>query len=148
MAVYAWRGINASGKEVKGIDDADSPKALRLALRRQGVLVTQLDQESVARSREARNVSFKRLVSRVTLTDLALTTRQMATLLKAGIPLVEALDALIEQIEKEELRNALTNARDKVNEGIAFNDALRAHIKIFGELYINMVAAGEASGNL
>src|SRR5687768_17047618 len=148
MAVYAWRGVNASGKEVKGIDDADSPKALRMALRRQGVMVTQLDQEAVARSREARNVSFKRMFARVTLTDLALTTRQMSTLLKAGIPLVEALDALIEQSEKEDLRSALTNTRDKVNEGIAFHTALEAHSKIFGPLYTNMVAAGEASGNL
>ena len=100
-----------------------------------------------ARARRATSTSSA-LFARVSLTDLALTTRQMATLLKAGIPLVEALDALIEQIEKEELRNALTNTRDKVNEGIAFNDALRAHPKIFGELYTNMVAAGEASGNL
>src|SRR5215510_12776496 len=109
MAVYAWRGVNASGKDVKGLDDADSPKALRLTLRRQGVLVTQLEEESVARTRDARNVNFKRLISRVSLTDLALTTRQLATLLKAGIPLVEALDALIEQVEKDDLRNALTN---------------------------------------
>jgi general secretion pathway protein F len=148
MAVYAWRGINASGKEVKGVDDADSPKNLRLSLRRQGVLVTQVEAESAAKTREARHVDFKRLFSRVTLTDLALTTRQLSTLLKAGIPLVEALDALIEQIEKEDLKNALTNARDKVNEGVAFHTALSAHAKIFGDLYTNMVAAGEASGNL
>ncbi len=148
MAVYAWRGVNAAGKEVKGIDDADSPKALRMALRRQGVLVTQLEEESAARKRESRNLDFKRFFSRVSLQDLALTTRQMATLLKAGIPLVEALDALIEQIEKDDLRNALTNTRDKVNEGIAFNVALKAHPKIFGDLFTNMVAAGEASGNL
>lgn len=148
MAVYAWRGINAAGKEVKGIDDADSPKALRMALRRQGVLVTQLEEESQARQREARNINLKRLFARVSLQDLALTTRQMATLLKAGIPLVEALDALIEQIEKEDLRNAMTATRDKVNEGIAFNVALKAHPKIFNDLYTNMVAAGEASGNL
>jgi general secretion pathway protein F len=148
MAVYAWRGVNAAGKEVKGIDDADSPKALRVSLRRQGVLVTQLEEESAARQRDARNINLKRLISRVSLQDLALTTRQMATLLKAGIPLVEALDALIEQTEKEDLRNALTNTRDKVNEGIAFNVALKNHPKIFGDLYTNMVAAGEASGNL
>jgi general secretion pathway protein F len=148
MAVYAWRGLNAAGKEVKGIDDADSPKALRATLRRQGVLVTQLEQESEARKREARNVNLTRIFSRVSLQDLALTTRQMATLLKAGIPLVEALDALIEQIEKDELRNALTDTRDKVNEGIAFNVALKAHPKIFGDLFTNMVAAGEVSGNL
>ncbi|MFT3921148.1 MAG: type II secretion system inner membrane protein GspF [Myxococcales bacterium] len=148
MAVFAWRGVNAAGKEVKGIDDADSPKALRATLRRQGVLVTQLEEESAARKREARNINLKRLISRVSMQDLALTTRQMATLLKAGIPLVEALDALIEQTEKEDLRNALTNTRDKVNEGIAFNAALKAHPKIFGDLYTNMVMAGEASGNL
>ena len=148
MAVYAWRGINASGKEVKGVDDADSPKALRLLLRKQGVLVTQVEAESVAKTRDARNVSLKRLLSRVTLTDLALMTRQLSTLLKAGIPLVEALDALIEQIEKDDLRSALTNARDKVNEGVAFHTALQNHSKIFGDLYTNMVAAGEASGNL
>lgn len=148
MAVYAWRGINSAGKEIKGIDDADSPKGLRAALRRQGVLVTQLEEESKAKLRDARNVNLTRIFKRVSLTDLALLTRQMATLLKAGIPLVEALDALIEQTEKDDLRNALTNTRDKVNEGIAFNVALQAHDKIFGALYTNMVAAGEASGNL
>jgi general secretion pathway protein F len=148
MAVYAWRGINAAGKDVKGIDDADSPKGLRIALRKQGVLVTQLEEEAAATRRDARNISFKRLFAGVSQTDLALMTRQMATLLKAGIPLVEALDALIEQTEKEDLRNALTNTRDKVNEGTAFNVSLHAHPKIFGDLYVNMVAAGEASGNL
>jgi general secretion pathway protein F len=148
MAVYAWQGINGAGKDVKGIDDADSPKALRLALRRQGVLVTKLEEASAANKREARNINFKRLFAGVSQTDLALVTRQLATLLKAGIPLVEALDALIEQTEKDDLRNALTNTRDKVNEGIAFNVALHAHPKIFGDLYVNMVAAGEMSGNL
>ncbi|MET0340723.1 MAG: type II secretion system inner membrane protein GspF [Polyangiales bacterium] len=148
MAVYAWRGINAAGKEVKGVDDADSPKGLRLALRRQGVMVTKLEQASAAAKRDARNISFKKLFARVSLTDLSLLTRQMATLLKAGIPLVEALDALIEQTEKDDARNALTNVRDKVNEGIAFHVALQAHPKIFGDLYTNMVAAGEASGSL
>ncbi len=148
MAVYAWRGINASGKDVKGIDDADSPKALRATLRRQGVMVTKLEEESAAAKRDARNINFGRFFGGVSQTDIALVTRQMSTLLKAGIPLVEALDALIEQVEKDDLRNALTNTRDKVNEGVAFNDALRAHPKIFSDLYVNMVAAGEISGNL
>jgi general secretion pathway protein F len=148
MAVYAWRGINASGRDVKGIDDADSPKALRATLRRQGVLVTKLEEESAAAKRDARNINFKRFFGGVSQTDIALVTRQLATLLKAGIPLVEALDALIEQTDKEDLRNALTNTRDKVNEGVAFNDALRAHPKIFTDLFVNMVAAGEVAGNL
>src|SRR4051812_11747425 len=99
MAGYAWRGGKAPRTKIKGIDDADSPKALRVTLRRQGVLVTQLEQESEAQRRDARNINFKRFFAGVSLQDLALTTRQMATLLKAGIPLVEALDALIEQTE-------------------------------------------------
>ncbi len=148
MAVYAWRGVNAAGKDVKGVDDADNPKALRVNLRRQGVLVTSIEQESAAKAKQARNVDFKRYFQRANQTDLALTTRQLATLLKAGIPLVEALDALIEQVEKDDLRSALTNTRDKVNEGIAFNAALRNHPKIFGDLYTNMVMAGETAGNL
>jgi len=148
MAVYAWRGVNASGKDVKGVDDADNAKALRVNLRRQGVLVTSVEEESAAKKKQARNVDFKRFFQRVNMQDLALTTRQMATLLKAGIPLVESLDALIEQVEKDDLRSALTNTRDKVNEGIAFNAALREHPKIFGDLYTNMVMAGETSGNL
>jgi len=148
MAVYAWRGVNAAGKDVKGVDDADNPKALRVTLRRQGVLVTSVEQESAAKEKQARNVDFKRYFQRANQSDLALTTRQLATLLKAGIPLVEALDALIEQVEKEDLRSALTNTRDKVNEGIAFNAALRNHPKIFGDLYTNMVMAGETAGNL
>ncbi len=148
MAVYAWRGVNAAGKDVKGVDDADNPKALRVTLRRQGVMVTNVEQESAAKQKQARNVDFKRFFSRVNQSDLALTTRQLATLLKAGIPLVEALDALIDQVEKEDLRSALTNTRDKVNEGIAFNNALRNHPKIFGDLYTNMVMAGETAGNL
>ena len=81
MAVYAWRGINAAGKDVKGIDDADSPKGLRIALRKQGVLVTQLEEESKAARRDARNISFKRMFGGVSQTDLARTTRQMAPLL-------------------------------------------------------------------
>src|SRR4051812_24860126 len=100
MAIYAWRGINASGKEVKGVEDTDSPKALRLLLKRQGVLVTQVEQESAANVRQARNVDFKKMFTRVTTTDLALVTRQLATLLKSGVQLVESLDALIEQSEK------------------------------------------------
>src|SRR5258708_39241827 len=74
--------------------------------------------------------------------------RQLATLLRAGIPLFESLNALIEQVENEALRRALTNVREQVREGISFAKALEAHPTIFPTLYVNMVRAGEASGTL
>jgi general secretion pathway protein F len=148
MAVYQWHGINASGKKVKGVQDADSPKALRTMLRRDGVLVTDITEQSEAQKKQAREVDFKRMFRRVSSMDVAVTTRQLATLLGSGIPLVEALSALIEQLEQPELKTAFTQTRDKVNEGTSFADALRAHPSIFSTLYVNMVAAGESSGTL
>lgn len=148
MAVYAWQGVTTSGKEVKGVRDADSAKALRAQLRKDGILVTKILEESEARQKAAREIDFKRFFQRVTRIDLAFTTRQLATLLRSGVPLVEALTAITEQIEKPELKAALTQCRDKINEGSSFADALRQHPKIFEPLYVNMVAAGEASGTL
>jgi general secretion pathway protein F len=148
MAVYEWRGIDGAGKRVKGVRDAESPKALRLVLRRDGVLVTEVLEEAAARKRAAREVDFGKLFRRVSAMEVAMTTRQLATLLKSGIPLVEGLTALIDQLDRPELKGAFTQTRDKVNEGSTLADALRQHPKIFSTLYVNMVAAGEASGTL
>ena len=148
MAVYVWKGLTPAGKSAKGIRDADSPKALRAILRKDGILVTEVLEESAARKKGAREVNFKKLFSRVSTVEVALSTRQLATLLKSGIPLVEGLSALIEQIDQPDLKAAFTQTRDKVNEGTSFADALAMHPKIFPPLFVNMVAAGEASGTL
>lgn len=148
MAVFAYKGIDARGKNVKGVQDADSPKALRLTLRRDGVMVTEVLEQAEAEKRNAREIDFKKMFRRVSAMDVAITTRQLAVLLRSGIPLVEALTALTDQLEQPELKMAFTNTRDKVNEGTSFADALKDHPKIFGNLYVNMVSAGEASGTL
>lgn len=148
MAVYQWQGIGPKGKTVRGVRDADSPKALRLLLRREGILVTELLEEAEARRRKGRDIDLKKMFRRLSAMDVAMATRQLATLLQSGIPLVEALSALIDQLEQPEFKAAFTQTRDKVNEGTSFADALKAHPKIFSHLYINMVAAGEASGTL
>jgi general secretion pathway protein F len=148
MAVFQWQGIDKGGRSQKGVRDADNAKVLRVLLRKDGILATVIEEESVARTRTAREVDLRRMFQRVSSTDLALVTRQLATLLHAGVPLVEALSALIEQVESAQLQNALTQIRDKVNEGTSLADALRAHAKVFEPLYVNMVAAGEASGTL
>ncbi|MDD9945449.1 MAG: type II secretion system inner membrane protein GspF [Myxococcales bacterium] len=148
MAVFQWQGINSAGKDVKGIRDADNPKILRAALRKEGILATRIEEDSAARVRRAREIDFAAVLERVSSQEIALLTRQLATLLRSGVPLVEALSALIEQVDKPKLKAALTQTRDKVNEGTSLADALQAHPKIFESLYVNMVAAGEASGTL
>ncbi|MCG8555976.1 MAG: type II secretion system inner membrane protein GspF [Proteobacteria bacterium] len=148
MAVFAWQGIDARGKAAKGVLDADNAKALRGLLRKQGILVTAIEEDSAARQRTARSIDLRRMFRRVSSLEVALATRQLATLSESGVPLVEALTAVIEQLEQPMLKAALTQIRDRVNEGSSLADAMTAHPKIFESLYVSMVAAGEASGTL
>src|SRR5713101_8923407 len=85
---------------------------------------------------------------RISTEDIAITTRQLATLLGAGVTLVEALSALVDQVEKERLKRILSDVKQRVNEGSSLADALALHQKIFGPLYVNMIRAGEHSGAL
>lgn len=148
MAVYAYKGIDARGKNIKGVQDADSPKALRSQLRRDGIMVTEVLEQAEAEKKRAREIDFSRLWRRVSSAEIAISTRQIAVLLRAGIPLVEALTALIDQLDQPELKTAFTAVRNKVNEGVSLADALREHPSYFTNLYVSMVAAGEASGTL
>lgn len=148
MAVFAYKGIDASGRNVKGVRDAENPRALRNLLKRDGVLVTEVLEHTEAAKKSAREIDLKRFFRRVSILHIAISTQQLAVLLKAGIPLVEALTALIDQLEQPELKAAFTDVRDKVNEGTSLADALEAHPKYFSNLYVSMVAAGEASGTL
>ena len=148
MGVYAYKGIDARGKSVKGVRDADSAKGLRTLLKRDGVLATEILEQSEAARKAARDIDFRRFFQRVSPVDVAVATRQLSVLLRSGVPLVEALSALIEQLDHPDLKNAFTDTRNKVNEGSTLADALKAHPKIFLSLYVNMVAAGEASGTL
>jgi general secretion pathway protein F len=148
MGVYAYKGIDARGKSVKGNRDADSAKALRTVLKRDGILATEILEQAEAAKKGTRDIDFGRLFRRVSQMDVAIATRQLSVLLRSGVPLVEALSALIEQLDQPELKTAFTDTRNQVNEGSNLADALKAHSKIFPTLYVNMVAAGEASGTL
>src|SRR5690606_27468347 len=105
-------------------------------------------EQSEAAKKSRREIDLARFFKRMSTQDLALATRQLGVLTRSGIPLVEGLSAMIEQLEQPDLKSALTDARNKVNEGKSFADALRAHPKVFNVLYVNMVSAGEASGTL
>ncbi len=149
MAVFEYRGIMAStGKAVQGVRDAENAKALRNLLRKDGVLLTTATEEKAAKAKARRGVDLRQVFGRASTADVAVMTRQLATLVGAKIPLFEALTALIEQVEKEQLRHVLTNVRDQVREGTSLAEALGSHPRIFSDMYVNMVRAGEASGTL
>lgn len=148
MAVFEFTGISeAGGKPIKGYRDAENVRALRALLRKEGVLLTSA-QEGAEKKKKSGDVEPLAFLKRLTTSDVAIMTRQLATLVRAGIPLVESISALTEQVEKEQMVRVLSSVRDELRTGTAFAKALSAHPKVFAPLYVNMVAAGEASGSL
>jgi general secretion pathway protein F len=151
MAVYEYKGLTQEGKELAGIVDAESPKTARLKLRKSGIFTIEI-QESQEKTQAASLTteirSYLLWGERIKVEEVAIMTRQMATLLGAGLPLMEALAALTEQIEKPAFRRVVAGIREQVKEGAALASALAVHPKLFSDLYVNMVRAGEASGTL
>lgn len=149
MAVFEYRGIQIdSGKPVKGYRDADNAKSLRALLRKDGILLTLANEEGEQKKKSKREIDFFAFFRRISAADVAVMTRQLATLVRAGVPLVDSISALTEQVEKQQLVRVLSAVRESLNEGTAFAKSLEQHPKVFPPLYVNMVAAGEASGTL
>ncbi len=148
MPVYQYKGVNAQGKKVSDITDAESPKAARQKLRKLGIYATDVKETVEGRARKSRGPSAIHFGSGVSNMDLAVLTRQMSTLVGANLPLVRVLSALTEQVENDRLRNVLAEVREAVNEGSSLADALQPYPKIFSDLYVNMIRAGEQAGAL
>lgn len=152
MAVYEYKAIiKSTGKTTRGVIDADSPAAARRKLREQNLYPTELSEDASRGGAEAaRSITGRFSIggSRVSVRDIALMTRQMAVLLKAGMPVLEALNALLDQTSRVKLRTTIYEVRDKVNSGRSLGDSLAEHPRIFSDLYVNMVRAGEVSGTL
>jgi general secretion pathway protein F len=157
MPMYAYKGLGSSGKNVAGNREAETPKLLRQILRKDGVIVTSFEltkggkhakDHNATKAGLNKSVDFGGLFGGVKKTEIASFTRQMATLIRAGIPLAEALGALVEQIPNMRLKTAVAEVRANVNEGMALADALAKHPKMFDELFVSMVRAGEVAGNL
>jgi len=161
MPVYAYRGLNEAGREVKGVLDAESPRMLRSHLKRQGVRIIDHREEtstkgsksgSSSRGRGGEStqiqIDLSKYFDRISVADIALVTRQLATLLKSGITLIQALTAITDQVESEKLKRTFSNIKTDVNEGSSLADAMGKHDAVFNHLYVSMVRAGEASGAL
>ena len=144
MTVYAYKGFDARGKPISGLRDAESPRALRQHLRKDGVMINQVTENTQAPV--AGKIAKSR--GRVSAQELAMSTRQLATLVGAAIPLVDALAALADQVEHPSLRATIAQIRQRVNEGAALGDAMAEHPRIFNTLFVNMIRAGETSGAL
>ncbi|MBL0219000.1 MAG: type II secretion system inner membrane protein GspF [Myxococcales bacterium] len=157
MPMYAFKGISPSGKSVNGVRDAESPKTLRQLLRKDGVHVTSFElskggkkakEQNAKKGGLSRDVDLGGLLGGVKKTEIAAFTRQMSTLIKSGIPLAEALGALVEQVTNLRFKTPLSEVRTNVNEGMSLADALAKHPRLFDELFVSMVRAGEIAGNL
>ncbi|HTG00261.1 MAG TPA: type II secretion system inner membrane protein GspF [Nitrospirota bacterium] len=147
MPVFEFKGVTSQGKKVSGVQDGEGLKSVKAKLKRDGVVVLEIHESSSARAARKETVSFT-IGSRVKLADLANATRQLSTLLSSGLPLMDALTVLVEQEEVAGLKAALSSVRDAVREGSTLADALKANPKVFSQLFVNMVSAGEASGTL
>lgn len=150
MAVFEYKGIQvSSGKPVKGYRDAENPRALRLVLRKDGILLTAAQEDSGRKAAKKQgNIDLLAPLRRVSTADVAVMTRQLATLVRAGIPLVESIAALTEQLEKEQFVRVMSEVQASLKAGTSFAKSLEQHPRVFPPLYVNMVAAGEASGML
>ncbi len=162
MPVYEYQGLDGRGKKTTGLVDADSAKAARLKLRKQGVFTTKIAEGkgrvmprgSAGKATEevkkglSKEIDLSRYLQPIGIQDVSLATRQLSALIGAGIPLVESLGALSEQVEKERFRIILREIKEKVNEGSSLADALGAYPSVFSTLFVNMVRAGEQAGAL
>jgi general secretion pathway protein F len=147
MAAFEYTALDSAGRERKGLIEGDSPKHVRQQLREKQLLPLEI-QESA--QREAKQAASRRPFVRRGLStlDLALFTRQLATLLRSGLPLEESMQAVAEQTEKQRVQRIVLGVRSKVVEGHPLADGFRDFPAAFPEIYRATVAAGEQSGKL
>ena len=141
MAKFQWEGTTRAGEKRKGVIEADSAAAAEERLR-----------GDISNLRVRREGGFGdiqiQIGSGVQPKDLQIFTRQLATMIDAGLPLVQCLDILANQTENKAFKKVLSSVKNSVEQGATFSDALRRHPKVFDELYVNLVGAGEIGGIL
>jgi type IV pilus assembly protein PilC len=142
MPNFSFRGRNRQGEQISGERIAENRGALALALRREQILLTDAEEK---KGGSLKNLEFG---GNPSAKDLAVFTRQFSVMIDAGVPLVQSLEILGEQQDKKKFKNAIQAVQKEVESGSNLADAMRAHSKIFDDLYTNMVAAGEAGGIL
>ncbi len=146
MPIFEYRGTTRDGKDTKGVVDAENLRAARIKLKKDGVFVSSIADKK--KSVQKKSSAIKIRSGSVPVQDMALMTRQLATLIKANIPLVDALTAISEQVENPVLSEAIADAKNLVNEGLSLHKALSKYPQIFDTIFLSMAEAGEMSGTL
>jgi type IV pilus assembly protein PilC len=141
MPAFVWKGKTRDGKAVSGERVADNKEAVMALLRREQILVSSVKEKG-------KEVALPKLGGGVSPKDLAVFTRQFSVMIDAGLPLVQCLEILGSQQENKTFAKILQQTRMDVEGGASLADAMRKHPKAFDELYVNMIAAGEAGGIL
>ena len=145
MGAFEYTALDASGRERRGVLEGDTARHVRSQLREQQLLPVTVTELAAQEARRSRSFSFG---SGVSTTDLSLLTRQLATLVRAGLPLEEALLAVSQQTERPRVQSILIGVRARVMEGHTLADGLAGFPSVFPEIYRATVAAGEQSGHL
>ncbi len=140
MAAFVWEGRTRSGEVRNGVMEAKSAAEVEQRLRSMGLVPEKVKKKPI-------EIKMPR-IGGVSLKDLVVFTRQFSTMIDAGLPLVQCLDILASQSENPTFKKVLEDIKAKVEEGSTFADALKRHPKVFDDLYVNMVAAGEIGGIL
>lgn len=154
MALYDYKAYGAGGKSIRGVVDAENVKAARMKLKKQALAVYEIAEKSGTAQASRAPIAGSSAASpgffsgKVGIKDVSMMTRQLASLIKANIQLVEALNAMVEQSEHPLIKIVLAQVRQDVNEGLSLSKAMSKHPRVFDNIFVNMVEAGEASGTL
>jgi general secretion pathway protein F len=149
MPVYEYKALSSSGKSLKGILDADSDMVAREKLRASGIFPVEIKEAlSKPKGLPSEPGSVLRLLRGVRPAEVSAMTRQLSTLLAAGVPLIGSLESLVAQITNPTFKRIMAQVKDSVNEGNSLALSLSQHPKVFPSIYVNMVQSGEASGSL
>jgi general secretion pathway protein F len=143
MAIYDYRGLNAVGKNVKGIIDAPSVEIAREKLKTRGLYLQEISEVSRRKKSLFRSLSIGR-----NRNVASIITRQLSFLLGAQLPVINALDGVIEQMEDEDVKKMMIDIKEKIKEGKSVSRAFSGYPKYFSQMYIHTVHAGEVSGKL
>ncbi|HIF9062499.1 TPA: type II secretion system inner membrane protein GspF [Photobacterium damselae] len=146
MAAFEYKALDSKGRQKKGVMEGDTARQVRQLLREKGMVPLEVTQTQ-AQSKKGSGLSFH-FRRGISTNELALITRQIATLVQASMPLEECLKAVAEQNEKPRLKNILLAVRSRVVEGYTLADSMAEFPHIFDQLFRAMVAAGEKSGHL
>ena len=153
MPVYHYKGYRNDGGAATGIIDAESPKVARVKLRKVGVFPTDMVEQGSATAGSTAGIHGRSSTGTgrspaLSTNDVAMMTRQLATLLVAGLPLVDALGVMVDQTEKKSVKSLMADIREEIRGGASYSAVLERYPREFSQIYVHMVRAGEASGAL